>query len=388
MIYRRKAVFAAACMGMLLFGIVMISIGAILPSITARYQLDGTGTGSLVSLLPLGILIGSIVFGPIVDRYGYRQLLIACAILILLGLQGIAHAPSIWWLSLSVLLIGFAGGAINGGVNALVSDISAESKGANLSLLGMFFGLGALGMPGLLSILSKSLGYSTILSGVGFAIVFPIAYFSMIRFPEPKQAQGFPLRESLRLLTNPIILLIGFFLFFQSGVEGLASTWTTSFLEGGIGTSARHALLGLTAFEIGMTGTRFLLGSLLRRFSMAGTLGFTLMIALVASLVLSMSSNYYVLLAGLLLLGVGFSAGFPVMLAYTGELFSALSGTAFSIVLVIGLLGNVLLNYLMGFLTDAVGLHTMPWLLVISISCLALLLALVYNRIKKQIKIH
>lgn len=386
--YRHKAVFAAACMGMLLFGIVMISIGSILPSITARYQLDGTGTGSLVSLLPLGILIGSIVFGPVVDRYGYRQLLIACAVLILLGLQGIAYAPSIWWLSLAVLLIGFAGGAINGGVNALVSDISAESKGANLSLLGMFFGLGALGMPGLLSLLSRSFGYSAILSGVGFAIVLPILYFSMIRFPEPKQAQGFPLRDGLRLLTNPIILLIGFFLFFQSGVEGLASTWTTSFLEGGIGTSTRHALLGLTAFEIGMTGTRFLLGNLLRRFSMAGTLGFTLVIALIASLLLSMSANYYVLLAGLLLLGVGFSAGFPVMLAYTGELFSALSGTAFSIVLVIGLLGNVLLNYLMGFLTDAAGLHTMPLLLMASILCLALLLVIVYNRIKNQVKNH
>ena len=54
-----------------------------------------------------------------------------------------------------MFFIGFGGGIINGGTNALVADISAENKGANLSLLGVFFGIGALGMPLLLGVLSK-----------------------------------------------------------------------------------------------------------------------------------------------------------------------------------------------------------------------------------------
>jgi len=64
----RRVVFAASCAGMLLFGIVMISLGSLLPSLTARFGLNEVAVGSLASLLPLGILAGSVVFGPVVDR--------------------------------------------------------------------------------------------------------------------------------------------------------------------------------------------------------------------------------------------------------------------------------------------------------------------------------
>jgi hypothetical protein len=37
-------------------------------------------------------------------------------------------------------VLGFGGGIINGSTNAVVADISSEDKGANLSLLGVFFG--------------------------------------------------------------------------------------------------------------------------------------------------------------------------------------------------------------------------------------------------------
>ena len=38
-----------------------------------------------------------------------------------------------------MFLFGLGGGAINGATSALVSDISEKEKGANLSLLGVFF---------------------------------------------------------------------------------------------------------------------------------------------------------------------------------------------------------------------------------------------------------
>ena len=54
------------------------------------------------------------------------------------------------------LSFGVSGGIINGGTNAVVSDISEGHKGADLSLLGVFFGLGALGMPLVLGALQKA----------------------------------------------------------------------------------------------------------------------------------------------------------------------------------------------------------------------------------------
>lgn len=141
--YNRKHVFAAACLGMLVFGIVMTVLGSILPSLIDRFAVDKAAAGSSITLLSVGILAGSLVFGPLVDRYGFKGMLTACSLLVFLGLEALAFAPSFDLLRAAVFFVGFGGGVINGGTNALVSDISEEGRSAGLSLLGVFFGLGA-----------------------------------------------------------------------------------------------------------------------------------------------------------------------------------------------------------------------------------------------------
>jgi fucose permease len=64
--------------------------------------------------------------------------------------------------------------------------------------------------------------------------------------------------------------------------------------------------------------------------------------------------------AGLIAIGAGLAAGFPVMLGFIGNKFAELSGTAFSIVLTIALLGNMIVNFLMGVIAEKFGIHHLP----------------------------
>ena len=89
---RQHLVFAAACAGMLLFGIVFLSLGAVNNMLADRFRLDANEIGTLTALLPLGILAGSLVFGPVVYRFGYRWMLVSCALLVGSGLEGLAFA--------------------------------------------------------------------------------------------------------------------------------------------------------------------------------------------------------------------------------------------------------------------------------------------------------
>jgi MFS transporter, FHS family, glucose/mannose:H+ symporter len=364
--YRKNLVFAAACIGMLLFGIVFLSLGTILTFITSKFGVDAATAGSLASSLPLGMLIGSVIFGPIVDRYGYKNLLIICGAIIFLALEGIAFAPTFFVLQASFFLIGFGGGIINGGTNALVADISAEMKGANLSLLGVFFGIGALGMPVVLGALTHTFAYTTVIAGIGAAVLLPILYFASVKFPEPKQAQGMPIKNSLALLKEGTLILFGIVLFFESGIEGIVGNWTTTFLKG-MSISTEDALYGLSLQVAALTVTRLVLGGLLKKIPQHVVLLAGYAVLLLGAVALWTTGSLAQSYVGLALLGVGFAAGFPVVLGYVGELYAKLSGTAFSIVLVLALTGNTLINYAVGAVSQSYSIAAFPIVLVVCV---------------------
>src|SRR5262245_25999513 len=106
---------------MLLFGIVFLSLGSVNNMLAERFHLDDNSIGTLTFLLPFGILAGSLVFGPVVDGFGYKWMLIGCALLVMAGLEGMAASKSREWIQFFVFLIGFGGGVLNGATNALAA---------------------------------------------------------------------------------------------------------------------------------------------------------------------------------------------------------------------------------------------------------------------------
>ncbi|MEO6812912.1 MAG: MFS transporter, partial [Ginsengibacter sp.] len=262
--YKKRLVFWAACIGILLFGMSLITLGSVVPHLKEKFQLDEISAGGLFSILPFGILIGSLVFGPFCDKYGYKILLSLACIFMFAGFEGIAYAPSHTLLKVCIFLIGLGGGAVNGATSALVSDISEKDKGANLSLLGVFFGIGALGMPFLLGILEHSFNFQDILATVGVVTFLMGIFYLLIKFPAPKQAQGFPIAQSISLVKDGVLMLIAFFLFFQSSFEAIINNWTTTYLTDQFSIQPNKALYALSLFVVGMAGMRLLLGSVFR----------------------------------------------------------------------------------------------------------------------------
>jgi FHS family glucose/mannose:H+ symporter-like MFS transporter len=286
-----------------------------------------------------------------------------------------------------IFATGFAGGILNGAANALVADISEEDKGANLSLLGVFFGIGALGTPLLLGLLSKYYDYSNIISGVAIFMVLAAIYIFLISFPGPKQAHEFPLSSGMKLFKEPLLLLSSFFLFFESGIEGLVNNWTTTFLQDTLHTSPEKALYALSFSVVGLTIARLLLGSLLKKISSSLVLLFSLMSIALGCCMLIFTVSYGMAFTALIIVGAGFAAGFPVMLGYIGQSYASLSGTAFSIALIIALTGNTLLNYLFGIIAAKYGISSLPLLLLACISCMLLLLLSIKRHVKNKPKL-
>jgi MFS transporter, FHS family, glucose/mannose:H+ symporter len=353
----RRMLFVCACLGLLTFGVALTTLGAVLPSVIERFGIDKAAAGTLFLLLTFGILTGTMVFGPIVDRYGYKWMLVTATGLVVLGLEGIAFAGSLTLLRGAVLVIGFGGGIINGGSNALVADISTEGKAASLNLLGVFFGVGAMGVPLVLAALTGRFTHGTLIAVVGALGLIPLAVIASARFPGPKQAQGFPIAAAGNLVRDGVLLLMGLMLFVQSGLEITMGGWTSTFVSEELGVAERPALLILSLYWMGMMLARVALGFILRRAPAVPVLYGSLAIALAGAALLLTTRSATVAAAGVFLVGAGFAAMFPTVLSFIGERYVALSGTAFSLAIVMALIGGMLIPYTTGILGAAYGMR-------------------------------
>lgn len=384
--YSKKVVFWSSCLGMLLFGIVLITLGSVIPDLKVKLDLDEISAGTLFSILPFGVLAGSMVFGPVVDKYSYRILLALSCVIMCVGFLGIGFTYSQGVLKLCVFLIGFGGGAVNGATNALVSDISEKDKSANLSLLGMFFGIGALGMPLLLGVLRDITGFEVILSVVAALAVGSGLLFLLVKFPPPKQPHGFPFAKSIGMLRDGVLIMIAFFLFMQSSFEAILNNWTTTYLIEDMMIPQGKALIALSSFVAGMAFMRLLIGTILRSLSERKLLIISFVILFAGLIFMRFGNTVLTAFSGLILLGAGLAAGFPAMLGITGARYAELSGTAFSLVLFIALLGNMSVNYMMGIIATKFGIQHLITVAMVLFILMITLYILIFR--KNKFKTH
>lgn len=381
---QKKIAFIASCLGMLVFGITIVTLGSVAPALKQRFLLDDLEIGTLFSILPVGLILGSLIIGPVCDRRGYKEMMLIAAVGIGIGFEGIAYVKDLTFLRLFVLLFGISAGFINGATNSIVVDISDEHKGPNLSILGIFFGVGALGMPLILSRFLGKVPELTILSIVGLLILLFGLVFLVVPFPPSKHEQGTTI--PWKSLFSPLLLLISFYLFFQSSVESIITNWTTTYIGSKGFISKSQALVGLSVHMMGIIAMRFVSASVFRNRTQTAILWICLGQLLAGILLMHHGQSVILVFAGLFLSGAGVSAGFPVMLGMVGQNFPSISATAISFVFVIALLGNMLINYFTGLFIQRYGIS---YLLPVIYSCMAamgILFYLTYHRLKNKPK--
>ena len=376
--YSTKLVFMAACVGMSCFGVTMLSLGPILGPLNAVVE----GANALPSTMSIGIIIGTILFGPIVDKFGYKSLLILASICALAGVQGLANFADIKWLHCSIFSLGFGGGILNGLTNALVSDIYDDKKrGGRLGLLGAFYCVGAL-LWTLLNYFIPDfripLGAMSIVMGL-----FIVAFF-FIAFPQAKPQGRVSVKKSLGLLKYPALLLFAVVLFFQCAFEGTSGNFTVQYLNHMGGMDNATATLAMTCYTIGMMGGRLPLGRIMGKLKELGTLYLYLSVAFAGVILFyALADSVVAAYVAMALIGFGAGATFPVVLNFIGGAFKDLSGTAFSIALFIGLCGQSIGNSFMGMQFDGMGYIALPITLIACVVVMVMLVPLAVKLTKK-----
>lgn len=327
------AITANACM--FIFGVVLLLMGSLLPSLEVNYA----QAGSLGSFPLVGIWVAAAFAGPFLDLIGAKPALALALVITAVPLAVISFVQRFEVLAVAALVYGLGGGLLNTATNVLIAELQTAGRAAALNLLGFSFSLGALASP----LLMSSLGGMSpamvvrLLAVVTGAVLIPVL---LLRFPPARRA-GTPLRELLQVLRRPLVWVFGVLLLFESASENCMFVWSGKIVGDTLrvpAAQASGALVGLTA---AMGLGRLSAAGMLRRLSGRTMLMISAAVAAVGAVLVGMSSSFAGMLAGMVVVGLGLSAIYPTALGLAADAFSAETGTVLGAIITVSLAGGV-----------------------------------------------
>jgi len=138
----------------------------------------------------IGMSVGQLAYGPVMDRYGRRRPLIVGLVMYVVAALGCAFSPSIYFL-IALRLFQALGGCVGlAGSRAVVRDLfSANEIARVLSMLMMVFGIAPIVAPTIGGLVVATLGWRfifLILAGIAALILLAVNRF----LPESKGADS------------------------------------------------------------------------------------------------------------------------------------------------------------------------------------------------------
>ena len=342
----------AAVLAIFVYGMIAATLGTILPDLSARQSLTPKQNGTIAFAQAMGLMIASLLIGPFMDREGPKAALILGLALAAIALLALPSSGKFATTVALLFVLGLGGGIIVTGANALASNVSEAHRATTLNLVNLFFGLGGLATPLLSANLLKN-NSARLCYLVGFVTAITLAIHLATPMPRPSEAQSFGLAEAGAVLGNPILFLLGFFLFLYVACEVGIWNWL-----------ARHLIAqGIPeARALNILSLGFALGLLIGRLAVAPVLINVrpLWVLLAASVAMTVTTSWMLrttkpVAAAVLVFcaGVSMAPVYPTVLAVVGDSFPKMASTALGIVIASGWLGLAVSSRIIGAIAGA-----------------------------------
>jgi len=337
----------ASILAIFVYGMIAATLGTILPDLSSRLGLAPRQSGMIALAQAVGLMIASLLIGPLMDKQGEKLGLLVGLVLAVAALLALPRSRSFAAVAVFLFILGLGGGSIVTGGNALASGVSGAYRATTLNLVNLFFGLGGLVTPFIsANLLSRNLArLCYVIAGiaalaVGISIVTPM--------PGPNGASSFTLAQVGPVLGRPMLFLLALLLFLYVACEVGIWNWLAQHLIAqGIDESRALNILSL-GFAFGLLAGRVVVSRVLLSVPdltvlLACSIGmsFTTYLSLRAKRVAT--AGISVFLAGLVMAPV-----FPTTLAVVSSAFPRMASTALGIVIASGWLGLAVSSRIIG----------------------------------------
>lgn len=378
-----KSLMVTACAGVFSYGILVSFLGATLPELRAQLGFDLERGGTLFTILYLAQIPMVFVAGPLIDRFGKKPILAGGALLCSLILVGVAYAPSYAVLAALLFVLGLGGSFLNCGSNTLIPELHPENPSSALNLANIFFSLGAVFFPLLVTLLAGRFGLAPTLMLIAVLLAGLCVVVLAQDFPPARSAGGFDWREARKMALDPAVIILAWVLFFYVALEISTGGWIRTYLEQEFAVSARSSGLLLSVFWAVMMVGRLAASQIVKTVRGSSLVLRASTGAVVGLLLMAVARDVRVATAGIVICGLSYAPVFPTTVGSGSTYFPNLFGTVFGIIMATGLIGGMVVPAAIGFVAKGASVRQGIWLLVVT-AVLLLVTQLVFIRYERR----
>jgi fucose permease len=348
----------AAVAAIFVYGMIAAMLGSILPDLSKRFNLSPAQNGAIATAQAIGLVIGSLVQGPMIDLYGKKIGLVLGLGLIAFSLFSLPRSSGFGAIRTYLLVLGTGGGIIVAGANALVNDVKADNMNAVFNGFNTFFGLGGIATP---FIAANLLGGNSfrLCNLTAILTVATLGLHAVTEMPKPSGVVAFQFSDVPGLLSNPALLIPSLLLFLYVAAEVGVWNWLVKHLIAQ-GIPEKKALNILSfGFAFGLLAGRLVVAFVLPKDIPTATILMAASVGIAVTTFLMLQFKDATLTwAMVFLAGVAMAPVFPSALSLVGAKFPTGTATAIGVAVTCGWLGLVASSPIIGKVTggEATGL--------------------------------
>ncbi len=362
----------------LLFGTALGTWTSRIPAVKARLGLSDGSLSIALLAFALGAIVGMVVLGRLVDRFGSTSVMVPMALGEGVLLVPAAYAPSLVTLAVALFVFGAVHGTLNIAMNANAIEVQRAVGRPIMSSFHAVYSIGGFVGAAIGGLFARAdLGAGATFLAVGGLVVglagwaarwaLPAACRVPAQPPEPDPSSDPPARRFDLLFLGILAMcaLVG---------EGTAADWSAVYTHENLGAAAGFAAVPFAAFSIMMTVGRLLGDRLAAAFGpvlLVRCCGVLASVGMTAALLIGRPIAAVI---GFGCLGAGMSCIAPQVYSAAGNRDPARAGRALSQVVSLGYAGFVIGPILIGSASTVVGLPTalaIPALLVLFVAAAA-----------------
>jgi MFS family permease len=349
-----------------------------IPGIKESLKLNDAHFGTLLFMMPVGLILTMPFTGKLLDHFKSRTILLAGTMLYNLVLAGLGFSTYTWVLGIVLFMFGSSRNLMNLSVNAQAVGVQALYSRSIMSSFHAVWSMA--GFAG------AAFGYLMVtlnvipawhLLGVSLALSVVTLYYykdTLDQKPDHKN------KRSIFSLPPKGMLVFSFICFCSMACENTMYDWSGIYVRQVLHGSKATATVAFVVYMVAMTGGRLLGDRMADRYGIKRVLASSGILITVGFMITVLSPIIPLTFIGYLFTGLGVSCVVPFVFSLAGKIPMSNPGAALASVSSLGYLGFLLVPPMIGYVAQASSLRVSFAIIAV----MGLLMVRLSTRIKTQ----